>query len=83
MSKDEYRQMLVHLYHNGKSINEICQEYSVPKSTFYRWLKKYAENEPKITENDIKVLLGKLAALEEENATIKKVLYMLNKSVQK
>ena len=82
MSKDEYRKMLVHLYNNGKSIREICQEYNVPKSTFYRWLKKYAENEPRITEGDIKLLLGKLATLEEENTTIKKALYILNKSIQ-
>jgi transposase len=80
MPRDEYKETLVRLYNSGKSIKEICEEYNVPKSTFYRWLKKYDTREPKITEDDIKVLLGKLAALEEENTTIKKVLYMLNKA---
>ena len=80
MSKDELRKQLVQLYSNGKSVNEICSEYDVPKSTFYRWIKKSKDEEPVMTEEDLKIIIMKITELEEETTTYRKVLQALRKA---
>jgi len=36
---DEYKKSVVHLYINGKTVDEIINEYGIPRATFFRWLK--------------------------------------------
>ncbi len=49
----------------GKSVEEICREYNVVRSTVYLWRKKYGGLD--------KPLLKKLKQLEKENARLKKI----------
>ena len=48
-----------------KSVEEICRQYNVARSTVYLWRKKYGELD--------KPLLKKLKQLEKENARLKKI----------
>lgn len=49
----------------GKSVEELCREYSVARSTIYLWRKKYGGLD--------KPLLKKLKELDKENARLKKI----------
>jgi putative transposase len=49
----------------GKSVEELCREYNVARSTVYMWRKKYGGID--------KPLLKKLKGLEKENARLKKI----------
>lgn len=49
----------------GKSVEEICREYNVARSTIYMWRKKYGGID--------RPLLKKLKKLEKENARLKKI----------
>ncbi len=48
-----------------KSVDEICREYNVARSTIYLWRKKYGGLD--------KPLLKKLKQLEKENVRLKKI----------
>jgi len=48
-----------------KSVDEICREYNVARSTVYLWRKKYGGLD--------KPLLKKLKQIEKENARLKKI----------
>jgi transposase-like protein len=80
MSKDAFRKQMVELYSEGRSIDHICAEYNVPRSTFYRWIRKSRTNHPDISDTDIQVIITKIAELEEEAMTYKKVLQLLKKA---
>ncbi len=80
MSKEAFRKQLVDLYSQGKSIEHICSEYNVPRSTFYRWIRKSRTSHPDISDADIQVIATKIAELEEEALTYKKVLQLLKKA---
>lgn len=71
------------MYAEGKSVDEICAEFDVPKSTFYRWIRKSKGVDPAISDEDIKIIVTKIAELEEEAATYKKVLQLMRKSEKK
>lgn len=80
MSKEAFRKQLVEMYSDGRSIDHICAEYNVPRSTFYRWIRKSRTNHPDISDTDIQVIITKIAELEEEAMTYKKVLQLLKKA---
>ena len=52
-------------FDSGKSVEEICREYNVARSTIYMWRKKYGGID--------RPLLKKLKKLEKENARLKKI----------
>ena len=52
-------------FETGKSVEEICREYNVARSTIYMWRKKYGGID--------RPLLKKLKKLEKENARLKKI----------
>ena len=53
-------------FEKGKSVDELCREYNVARSTIYMWRKKYGGID--------KLMLKKLKELEKENARLKKEL---------
>jgi len=63
-SEEQVVQILREL-EGGKSVEEICREYNVARSTVYLWRKKYGGLD--------KPLLKKLKQLEKENARLKKI----------
>jgi transposase len=38
---DEFREQLVKLYQNGKSVITLNKEYGVSKASLYKWIEKY------------------------------------------
>ena len=82
----EFKKSVVHLYINGKPIEEIQSEYGISKSTFFGWLKKFreiriSENEV-MTADDIAALQKKVATLEEENLILKKAMAIFTKDLR-
>ena len=63
-SEEQVVQILQEL-EGGKSVEDICREYNVARSTVYLWRKKYGGLD--------KPLLKKLKQLEKENARLKKI----------
>ena len=52
-------------FENGKSVEEICRENNVGRSTIYLWRNKYGGMD--------KPLLKKLKELKKENTRLKKI----------
>lgn len=80
MSKEVLRKQLVEMYSEGRSIDHICSEYNVPRSTFYRWIRKSRIDNPDISDNDIRLIVTKITELEEEAMTYRKVLQLLKRA---
>ncbi len=80
MSRQELKKQLVELYNKGMSVDEICATYNVPKSTFYRWIRKTKDVKVQISEEDISLIAAHIAKLEEEASTYKKVLQLLQQA---
>ncbi|SHH94559.1 Homeodomain-like domain-containing protein [Sporobacter termitidis DSM 10068] len=79
MTRDIYRKQLIDLYAEGRSVDEICAEHNVPKSTFYRWIRKARSAQPDISEDDIRTIVMRIEQLEEETMTYKKILQLIKK----
>ena len=54
-----------YVFESGKSVEEICREYNVARSTIYMWRKKYGGID--------KPMLKKLKELQKENDRLKKI----------
>lgn len=80
MSRQELKKQLVEMYGKGMSVDEICAQYTVPKSTFYRWIRKSKDVKVQISEEDIRLIIARIAKLEEEATTYKKVLQLLQQA---
>ncbi len=52
-------------FDTGKSVEEICREYSISASTFYKWRRQYGG----MTGKELK----RLKELEEENRKLKQM----------
>jgi transposase-like protein len=80
MSRETLQQHILELHADGKSIDELCEEYDVPKSTLYRWIRKSKNSQPEISEEDIHRIVTRLTTIEEEAKTYKKVLQLLKQA---
>ncbi|CAH2762031.1 transposase [Erysipelothrix amsterdamensis] len=47
----DFKRQMVQLYHNGKALSEIIQEYGLTASTFHKWITQDA-NSGSFKEND-------------------------------
>ena len=72
MTREVLRRQLINMYSEGKSVDEICAEHNVPKSTFYRWIRKSRSVQPEISEEDVRTIISRIEELEEETMTYKK-----------
>ncbi len=77
---EEFKIMVVELYHSGQSVKELGKEYGVSEVSIYKWIKKYTsitsvdEDEKildKITLDDLKRMKKELLRLKEENEILK------------
>lgn len=71
---EEFKPILVALYHNGKSHASLVKEYGVSQTALTRWIKQSStfetEDEHVLTAKQIKELQKRNAQLEEENLNI-------------
>ncbi len=42
---DDFRKMVVELYHSGQSVSNLSSEYGVSEVTIYAWIKKFSQIE--------------------------------------
>ncbi len=75
---EEFKQSLVSLYHNGKTITVLSKEYGVSASALSKWIKQYSEvqidKDTVLTAKQVQELQKRNALLEEENLILKKAI---------
>lgn len=68
---DDFRKQMVALHKNGKTINELAQEYEVPKSTIRQWINDYSNSSSFRAKDNRSEIENKLLELEKENKHLK------------
>ncbi|MGM8216858.1 IS3 family transposase [Bacillaceae bacterium W0354] len=73
---DDFRKMVVELYHSGQSVRSLSSEYGVSEVTIYAWIKKFnpveLEDGSSVTPDDYAKLQKQLLKLQQENDILKK-----------
>ncbi|MFC0472215.1 IS3 family transposase [Halalkalibacter kiskunsagensis] len=73
---DDFKKMVVDLYHTGSSVKDLSNEYGVSEVTIYKWIKKLSpmelEDGTSATPDDFAKLQKQLLRLQEENDNLKK-----------
>lgn len=75
---DEEKQHWVSLYHQGKPISELCEKYSISRSSLYRWINQYSER--KAPKSGKPISGHRLLCLEEENLKLRQENEILKKA---
>lgn len=68
---EEFKRQIVQLYENGKSANDIKQEYDIGHSTLHRWVKGIRENGSTKAKDNRTPEQERLIELEKENKRLK------------
>lgn len=75
---DDFRKMVVDLYHNGQSVKDLSSEYGVSEVTVYKWIKDFTP----VDENDNNSLTPKeVAKIQKENLRLQQELEILKKAM--
>jgi len=73
---DDFRKMVVDLYHSGQSVKNLSSEYGVSEVTIYAWIKKLSPVEMEdgsfVTSEDYAELQKQMLKLQQENEILKK-----------
>ena len=66
---EEDKKLMVSLYVNGKSVQEICEKNQISRSALYNWIKLYTERKAPKTGT---IISGhRIVCLEEENRKLR------------
>ena len=79
---DEFKAMIVELYHKGKTASEIMSEYGLSKTAFYKWINERKEikvDDEQISVLEVKKFKSRIKELEEENDILKKAMTIFAK----
>jgi len=80
---DDFRKMIVDLYHSGQSVKDLSSGYGVSDVTIYKWIKKLTpvemEDGSSVTSDDYAQLQKQMQRLEEENHILKKAMAIFAK----
>lgn len=80
---DDFRKMVVDLYHSGQSVRDLSSEYGVSEVTIYAWIKKLSpvelEDGSSITPDDYAKLQKQMLKLQQENEILKKAMAIFAK----
>ncbi len=75
---EEFKKMVVELYHSGQPVKQLSSEYDVSEVTVYKWIKIYSPitsvDEDEITLEDLKQMKKEMLRLKEENEIFKKAM---------
>jgi len=75
---DDFKKMIVDLYHSGSSVKDLSSEYGVSNVTIYKWIKDLTPIEGAgdkgITPKDVD-------AIQKENLRLKQELEILKKAM--
>ena len=80
---DDFRKMVVYLYHSGQKVKDLSSEYGVSEVTIYAWIKKFTpvelEDGSSITPDDYAKIQKQMLKLQEENDILKKAMAIFAK----
>lgn len=75
---DDFKKMVVDLYHSGSSVKSLSSEYGVSEVTVYKWIKDFTPVEgmdgKEITPKEVD-------AIQKENLRLKQELEILKKAM--
>lgn len=75
---EDFKKMVIDLYHSGSSVKDLSSEYGVSEVTIYKWIKKLSpinlEDGTSITPDDFTKLQKQIRRLQEENEILKKAM---------
>ena len=84
--KEEFKEQIVSLYNNGKSLADLNREYGIAKSTITTWIKRYngsgsfnIDDNRTEEEKELIELRKRLKQLEMENDILKQAALILGK----
>lgn len=80
---DDFRKMVVDLYHSGLAVRDLSSEYGVSEVTIYAWIKKLTpmelEDGSSATPDDYAALQKQMLKLQQENDILKKAMAIFAK----
>jgi transposase len=68
---DEFREQIVKLYRNGKSVIKINKEYGVSKASIYKWIEKYDKSGSFRDSDNRSIEETELIQLRKENKQLR------------
>ena len=75
---DDFRKMVVELYHSGQSVRNLSSEYGVSEVSIYKWIKDFTP----VDSSDKDSLTPKeIAKIQQENLKLKQELEILKKAM--
>jgi len=75
---NDFRKMVVELYHSGQSVRNLSSEYGVSEVTIYKWIKDFTP----VDGSDKDSLTPKeVAEIQKENLKLKQELEILKKAM--
>ena len=75
---EDFKIMIVELYHSDSSVSNLKREYGVSNVSIYKWIKDYSEIE--IDENT-KFTKKEMLEIQKENKKLKEELAILKKAL--
>ncbi|MEQ6378785.1 transposase [Bacillaceae bacterium S4-13-56] len=80
---EDFKKMIVDLYHSGSSAKDLSSEYGVSEVTIYAWVKKFSpiqtEDGDTVTADEIAKMKKQMLKLQEENEILKKAMAIFAK----
>jgi len=65
---EDFKKMIVELYHSGSSVSDLEREYGVSNVSIYKWTKDYSEIE---IDEDTKITKKEMLEIQKENKKLK------------
>jgi len=75
---EDFKKMIVELYHSGSSVSDLEREYGVSNVSIYKWIKDYSEIE---IDEDTKITKKEMLEIQKENKKLKEELAILKKAL--
>lgn len=75
---DDFKKMIVDLYHSGSSVKDLISEYGVSNVTIYNWIKDLTPIEE---TGDKEITPKDVDAIQKENIRLKQELEILKKAM--
>lgn len=75
---DDFKSMVVDLYHSGSSVKDLSSEYGVSNVTIYKWIKDLTPIEG---AGDKEIIPKDVDAIQKENLRLKQELEILKKAM--
>lgn len=80
---DDFKKVVVDLYHSGQSVSDLSSEYGVSDVTIYVWIKRFSPIEIKggssVTSDDYEKLKKQMLELKQENEILKNAIAIFAK----